>query len=140
MIDNLVITRFWQDVDFFQLEIQCKTQLIEAIGRVYTTDALIDDLYNKLNMFLSGEEKTICWQSGTMGDDTTPCIKLQFISKDELGHILVEVFMEIDDGGALSAHNCCFYLNTEMGSLYLFKEQLKKLKVPQLGVQIQLNS
>ena len=139
MMDDLIITRFWQDADFFQVEIQCKTEFIVVTEKVYTTDALIDDLYNKLELFLSGKSKTVCWQNGTIGDATTPCIRLQFLNADKVGHVLVEVFMEIDDGGALSTHNCCFYLNTEIGLLYQFKEKLQNLKKPQLGVQIVLN-
>ena len=140
MIDNLIITRFWQDVEFFQIEIQCKTEFIFVTGKVYTTNSLIDDLYNKLEMFLSGKVKTICWENGKMGDSTTPSIRMHFLSKDNLGHVLVEVFMEIDDGGSLSSHNCCFFLNTEIGLLHQFKKKLLSLKTPQLGVRISLNS
>ena len=139
MVDNLIITRIWQDVDFFQIEVQCKTEFIFVTGKVYTTDTLIDELYNKLELFLSGKSKTVCWQNGTMGDATTPCIRLQFLNADKAGHVLVEVFMEIDDGGTLSTHKCCFYLNTEIGLLHQFKKKLQNLKTPQLGVQIALN-
>ena len=120
MLDNLIITRFWQDIEFFQIEIECKTEFISARGKVYTTDDLIDDLYNKIETFLSGKVYSTCWQNGTRGDATTPCISFQFFHKDKLGHILIEVFLEIDDGGALSAHNCCFYINTETGLLHQF--------------------
>ena len=139
MVDNIIITRVWQDIDFFQIEVQCKSEFIVATEKVYTTDTLIDDLYSKLELFLSGKSKTVCWQNGIIGDSTTPCIKLEFFNADKVGHVLVEVFMEIDDGGALSTHNCCFYLKTEIGLLYQFKEKLQNLKKPQLGVQIVLN-
>ena len=138
MADNLIITRLWQDIEFFQIEIECKTELIAVRGKVYTTDDLIDDLCNKIEAFLSGHMDATCWQNGTRGDTTTPCTALRFSRKDELGHVLIEVFMEIDDGGALSTHNCCFYINTEVGLLYQFKENLPKLKAPQLGIRVSL--
>ena len=138
MADNLIITRFWQDIEFFQIEIECKTELITARVKVYTTDDLIDDLCNKIEGFLSGNVDSTYWQNGTRGDSTTPSITFCFSHKDKLGHILIEVFMEIDDGGTLDTHNCCFYINTEIGSLYQFKENLLKLKAPQLGIQISL--
>ena len=122
------------------MEIECKTEFIAVRGKVYTTDSLIDDLYNKIEKFLSGNADSTCWQNGTRGDMTTPCITFQFSHKDKLGHVLIEVFMEIDDGGTLSAHNCCFYINTEIGLLYQFKKNLLKLKTPQLGAQISLNN
>lgn len=97
MADNLIITRLWQDIEFFQIEIECKTELIAVRGKVYTTDDLIDDLCNKIEAFLSGHMDATCWQNGTRGDTTTPCTALRFSRKDELGHVLIEVFMEIDD-------------------------------------------
>ena len=138
MADNLLITRFWQDINFFEIEIECRTEFITVRGKVYTTNDLIDDLYNRIEIFLSGNVDSTCWQNGTRGDATTPCISLLFSHKDELGHILIEVFMEIDDGGTLSTHNCCFYVNTEIGLLHQFKESLLKLKIPQLGIKISL--
>lgn len=140
MADNLIITRFWQDVEFFQIEIECKTEFIAVRGKVYTTDDLIDDLYNKIEAFLSGYMDSTCWQNGMRGDTATPCIAFHFSHKDELGHVLIEVFMEIDDGGTLSTHNCCFYINTEVGLLYQFKENLPKLKAPQLGIRVSLTN
>lgn len=138
MVDNLIITRFWQDSEFFQIETECKTELICVQGRIYTTDALIDDLYNKIELFLSGNVDSTCWENGTKGDKTAPCIMLRFSHKDTLGHVLIEVFMEIDDGGTLDSHHCCFYINTEVGRLYQFKENLNLIKIPQLGTRISL--
>ena len=61
---------------------------------------------------------------------------LKFFHKDKLGHIQIEVYMELDDGGIFSSHNCCFYVSTELGlllkfnkALYLFKEQQLKQKI-----------
>lgn len=138
MTDNFIITRVWQDTDFFQIEIECKTEFIAVRGKLYTTDYLIDDLYSKIETFLSGKIETICWQNGTKGDLTTPYMAFRLLRKDQLGHILIEIYMEIDDGGPLTTHNCCFYLNTEMGLLCQFKENLPHLKIPQLGICISL--
>lgn len=140
MTDNITITRVWQDWDLFQIEIECKTDLIVVRGKVYTTDALIDDLHRKIERFLSENMGTTCWQNGTRGDSTTPCITLVFSHDDKKGHVRIEVFMEIDDGGLLSSHNCCFYINTEIGLLYQFKENLLKLKIPKIGIHISLDN
>ena len=139
MIDNLTITRVWQDDDFFQIEVNCNNQFASAKSRIYTDDCLIDDLYNKVGMFLSGQEDSVFWQNGTKGNATTPCISLRFLHKDKVGHIFIEVFVEIEDGGDFDTHNCCFYINTEMGLLYQFRDKLLNVKKKQLGVQVSLN-
>lgn len=82
MIDNLIFTRNWQDIDFFQIAIEYKTEFLIVHGEVYTADDLIDDLYNKIDRFLSGNVDSSCWQNGTRGDASTPCITLRFFHKD----------------------------------------------------------
>ena len=47
--------------------------------------------------------------------------------------------MELDDGGEFSDHNCCFYINTEYGLLQRFRDQLPKLKQPELFSVVRLN-
>lgn len=136
MADSLTITRVWQDAYICEVEIKCETEHITVRGKVYTDDVLIDDLRNKIESFLEGKVDTTSWQNGTRGDMSTPCVSFQFSHKDKLGHVQIEVFMEIDDGGTLDKHNCCFYVNTEIGLLYQFKEKLLKLKQPQIGIQV----
>ena len=77
--------------------------------------------------------------NGKKGDDSTACITFEFIHKDKLGHILIEVYMELDDGGNYSSHNCCFYLNTEIGLLEKFCQKLPTLKRELLGIEVVLN-
>lgn len=47
--------------------------------------------------------------------------------------------MELDDGGSYSSHNCCFYLNTEIGLLEKFCEKIPTLKQNLLGIKVVLN-
>lgn len=140
MIDNIFIKRLWQDADFFEIEVECRNEFIIAREEVYTTNALIDDLCSKIDIFLSEKADTICWKNGTKGDWSTPCTMLTFFHKDNRGHVQIEVFMEINDGGSLNTHNCCFFVNTEIGLLQQFRENLLKLKTPQIGIEISLNT
>ena len=80
------------------------------------------------------------WTNGERGNDSTTCASLRFLHKDRLGHILIEVYMELDDGGSYNTHNCCFYLNTETGLLEKFCKNLPKLKQKLRGVEVVLNN
>ena len=139
MEDNIIISRCWQDVDFFQLEIECRTEVIAVRGKVYSSNEKIDELRVTIDVFLAQKQESLYWQSGERGDSTSPCIGLRFIHKDSRGHILIEVFMEIDDGGSLDTHHCCFYINTETGLLCNFKDKLSKLKEHGSETTIALN-
>lgn len=99
----------------------------------------IDTLFNGLNDFIKGKTKEFFWENGKKGDDSNACITFKFIHKDGLGHILIEVYMELDDGGNYSSHNCCFYLNTEIGLLEKFCQKLPTLKRELLGIEVVLN-
>ena len=79
------------------------------------------------------------WANGEKGDGSTACLSLRFFNKDKLGHINIEVYAELDDGGKHSEHNCCFFVETEYGLLMNFSERLDRLKNRPAGCEIRLN-
>lgn len=139
MSDYLTFLKIWQDEFFFQIKITCSSKVITVSNEIYSSNQYIDDLYNKLKIFLNEKVTEILWENGTRGNHSTACVSLRFLHKDKLGHILIEVFMELDDGGDYSSHNCCFYLNTEIGLLERFCEKLPQLKQESLGIKVILN-
>ena len=101
MNDYIVFERIWQDMFYFKILVTCKSDYVTAQMGIYTSNMDIEKLCEKLDSF-------------------TPCISLR-LEKNELGHVRIEVYMEIEDGGALSRHNCCFFVNTEL-SLKAFRK------------------
>lgn len=139
MTDYILIEKIWQDVFCYQVKVTCASSHVVATNNIYVSDDSIDTLFNGLNDFIKGKTKNFFWKSGEKGDNSTACITFKFIHKDKLGHILIEVYMELDDGGSYSSHNCCFYLNTELGLLWKFCERIPILKQKSLGMQLTLN-
>ncbi len=139
MCDYIKMQKLWQDNELMQLKVQCLSTVITAVTKIYVSDSLIDDLFYQITQFLNGIVKESYWANETKGNDSTACVSFRFINKDKLGHILIEVFMELDDGGDYSNHNCCFFVNTETGLLEKFKNQLIQLKRQQSGFEVVLN-
>ena len=139
MKDYMAIQKLWYDDDLTQLEIVCSSTVITASAKIYVTDALIDDLIQQIEQFLNGRVAESYWANEERGDNSTTCVSLRFLPKDKLGHVLIEVYMELDDGGSYSSHNCCFYLNTEIGLLAKFCEKIPMLKHELMGIEIVLN-
>lgn len=139
MKDYIAVQKLWHDNVLAQLEIVCSSAIITAVAKIYVTNALIDDLIYQIEQFINGETEEGYWANEEKGNDSTTCLSLRFISKDRLGHVLVEVYMELDDGGDYSSHNCCFYLNTEIGLLEQFSKKLPQLKQKTSDIQICLN-
>lgn len=128
MSDYIEMQKLWYDNELAQIAVVCSSAVITASAKIYVTDDLIDDLIHKIMQFLNGQVVESCWANEEKGDYSATCVSLHFLHKDKLGHILIEVYMELDDGGDYSSHNCCFYLNTEIGLLESFCNKLPQLK------------
>lgn len=140
MVDYIDIHKLWQDDELIQLRIVCSSVVITASAKIYVSNSLIDDLIYQIKQFLNGEVEESFWANEEKGNNSTACVSLRFFHKDKLGHILIETFMELDDGGDYSDHNCCFYLNTEIGLLTEFCKKLPQLKKNEPGSKLVLNN
>lgn len=134
----LSIERIWEDVDFFEIEVTARSEIISASVKSYTTVALINELALRLVTFPKKLDDRFIWENGSKGDDSTPYISLEFWCEDKLGHIIIEVYMEIDDGASYNKHNCCFFIKTEPGLLNSFGKSLVLLNEQGIGKKITL--
>ena len=141
MEDNIVFSKIWQDDCLIELRVTCTSSVASVISSIYVSDDSINELICKIRQFLYSKDsdETSSWSSIGSEDGPVACVSLRFLKKDMLGHIAVEVFAEIDDGGSYSEHNCCFFVNTEYGLLLNFCDRLVQLKERPVGYEIQLN-
>jgi len=133
-MDTLTLKRVWEDVDFYQVEIAAETSHIRACTRSYITVTQIDELASRLSTFPQNSDDRYFWEASTKGNQSTPYASLEFWCEDKLGHIIIEVYMELDDGASYDKHNCCFYLRTESGLLNSFGKSLSLLN--EMGTDI----
>lgn len=139
MKDNIIFSKLWEDNVLMQLKVVCSSSVATVTSKIYVTDSLIDELICQIKQFLDGNNAEGLWANGKKGNASTACVSFRFFKKDKLGHIVIEVFAELDDGGDYNEHNCCFFVNTEYGLLMNFCKSLVKLKKKQPGCEIQLN-
>ena len=139
--DNIIIKKIWQDSELMELEVICTSRFVTSRSKIYASGALVDELIQKINVFLGGYGhcEEIEWANECKGNLSTACVSFRFLEKDKLGHILIEVFAEVDDGGDYEKHNCCFFVNTEYGLLSHFCHELSLLKSSSSGCEIHLN-
>ena len=138
MVDNIRIERIWQDEDFFEILVTCNNDVITASTEVYVTNLAIKQLQNEIAQFLQFKKTEIFWKSGERGNQTTSCVEFKICMKDSNGHVLIEAFMELNDGGSLDKHTCCFFINTELGMLQDFNSKLGMLINPMIGTNVSL--
>lgn len=135
---SLSIKKVWKDYNFFEIEVYALSELISAKARSYTTKEAIENLSSHLIVFPETPDDRYIWESGTKGDDYTPYISLEFWCDDSCGHLIIEVYMEIDDGGSYNRHNCCFFVKTEVGLLNTFGHKLSELATADVGFSVTL--
>lgn len=140
MNDNIIFSKIWQDNDVIELEFVCSSSVATVTSKIYVSDSLINELIDQINQFLNGNNEEFLWANEDKGNSSTACISLRFFRKDRLGHIIIEVFAELDDGGDFTEHNCCFFVRTEYGLLMEFCDGLVQLKKNPVGYKIQLNN
>ena len=139
MKDNIIFSKIWEDDDIIELKVECSSSVATISSQIYVSDSLIDELICQIKQFLDGNIEEGLWANEDKGNDSTACVSLRFFSKDKLGHIIIEVFAELDDGGNFTEHNCCFFVGTEYGLLMSFCESLVCLKTHPVGYEIRLN-
>lgn len=139
--DNISIEKIWQGDDFFEANVECSAKTIAASTRVYVSNEQFSIFYKLLESFLNNNAiQSVSWESGPKGNETTPCVVFVFSKLDLQGHICIEVFMELDDGGRLSDHTCCFFVNTETQSMYTFVQHLPlMLNNDNIGYRVSLH-
>lgn len=138
MKDNITFRKTWQDPDVMELTVACSAPVITVRSAIYVSEALIDELADQIRAFLNGGPEGF-WANEARGNASTACVSFRFFREDALGHIGIEVFAELDDGGDYSRHNCCFFVRTEHGLLMRFCDRLAWLKSSPVGSEIQLN-
>lgn len=137
-MDNLIFERIWQDEYFFELEMTAQSERVRARTKTYCSEEAISLLSGVLAVFPRSRNDSYLWENGDKGDPYPPFVSLKFYCKDGSGHIGIEVFMEIDDGGSLDRHHCCFTLSAEAGMLNRFGRALRHINEPVLGTRIEL--
>ena len=137
MIDNIYMKKLWQEDTLFEVEFICVSHNIKCISNVYVSCDDLDDLYIQISSFLDRKISSF-WKCGERGNETLPCISFKFIHIDKLGHVIIEIFTELNDGGNLDEHTACFYINSEIGLLYQFREKIEFFREIPIGEKISL--
>jgi len=137
-MDTLSIERVWEDADYFEIEVTAQSKFVRASVRSYTTVASINELASQLAIFPQKSDDRFIWENGTKGDDSTPFVSLEIWCKDKLGHVVIEVYMEVDDGASYNKHNCCFFIETTPGLINNFGKSLTLLNVRGIGKKVTL--
>ena len=125
------LKKVWEDTGFFEVDVVCQTSNIQVNSKVYIPDEKIEELCAALNSFINDNgRQSIYWENFQANSHGLCRLSFQFSWADKLGHIRVEVYLEIADRGCDDMQSCKFFVYSETQSLINFKTQLNRLENP----------
>lgn len=138
MQENIQIKKIWEDSDLIQLEIICWSEFVTARQTCYIQSQSLIQLSEKIQHFVQHPYEQCYLEFGHKSGNYTPAFSMEFSSKDKLGHINIEVDVEIDDNDSRK-HRSCFFVRSELGCIERFGKELGKIDKKLLDDKISLN-
>lgn len=135
-LDNLIISKVWEDETIFELQIEVSSQFVNAYQKCYFDETLLNKLSSFLTEFCKLDNPATYFESGHKKGKYTPEFSLA-LSSDRKGHVTIDVDLEICDVDDRS-HRCQCNVRCELGALERFGKRLAKLKEGEIGTRIAL--
>lgn len=112
---------------------------ITANAKIYVGASLLQELQEQVQAFLEEPDLEGYWENDVPGIGGPPCITLKLLPQDSAGKVLIEIYLELNDGGPFVSHNCRFYVRTDREALTRFCDGLADFSHSQPGAKLTLN-
>ena len=135
-MDNIILKKIWQEADLIEIEVSIDSEFVVAKNNYYVSTNSILDCQRIIFDFINKKSKECNLEFGKIGEGNVPCFNLNLF-QDRTGHVLIDVFFELDDG-SMPKHQCSCYIKTEIGLLDKFASKIRFLADLSLGTRISL--
>ncbi|MBQ9690704.1 MAG: hypothetical protein IJV62_01130 [Eggerthellaceae bacterium] len=126
-MDNISIEKIWQDDSLFELRIKASNDFVSVTQECYIQYIDLRTICLNALEAVSGEKSEQFYaEFGSKSGNYTPAFSITVIQEDKLGHVLIEMDMEIADNTS-RAHRCSFYLRSDLGSIEKFFKNLEAI-------------
>lgn len=136
-MDNIIFEKVWQDENLIELKISANSEFVSAHQNCYIEDKKLEELSEKICSFIEDYNKNCYLEFGKKEGNYTPAFSMNILPVDMLGHIKIEVDIEIADND-IRAHRCCFYVKSELGLVEQLGRALKELVMEKVGSKVSL--
>lgn len=113
-MDNIIFEKVWQDGNIIELKISASSEFVSAYQYCYIQDNKLKEISEKMINFVKNYNETCYLEFGVKTGNYTPAFSMCIMPADMLGHVMIEVDIEIADND-MRAHRCCFYVKSELG-------------------------
>lgn len=123
-MDNIIVSKTYHQDNLIQLKVEAKSQYVSMWQDCFIEDINLKNNIDELLNFIKNKKETYL-EFGVKTGNYTPAFSMQ-LNSDKLGHIQIELDMEIPDNNTRK-HRCMFFIKTEEGLLENFANKLKGL-------------
>lgn len=131
-MNNLIFKKIWEDDSAIELGITGISDYVTAYQSCYVQDTALEKIAEEIMYYINNYKNEYYIQIGEKEGNSTPAFSMKFIMADSVGHVNIEVDIEIDDIDNRS-HRCVFYISSELGALDRFGKQIKLLVNGEIG-------
>ena len=123
---SIRIKKIWEDVDFFELNLEFKGISCTATIDIYTSNDDLADLRQGLKSFVNLQQNEFTWTSGIDNGNTTHFLSLRFFLLNKTGTVGIEI---IADNKAEKPYwmRSNFFILTELGQIDDFEQKIEQL-------------
>ena len=124
MSDYIKLQKIRTEPDFTELKVVAQNPVISATAKIYVTAVMLEELQEQIQAFLSEKDLEGYWENDVPGIGGPPCVTMKFLPQPQEAGALIEIYMELNDGGSFMDHHCRFYVGTSRQALKQFAEEL----------------
>ena len=122
-----------------ELNVTARNPVITASSKIYVTEAMLKDLQDQILSFLSEPDLEGYWENDVPGIGGPPCVTLRMLPQSDGSSVLLEIYMELNDGGSFMEHHCRFYVDTDRVRLKQFSNGIDAFCSGSTGCELTLN-
>lgn len=137
-MDDIIITKTWSDIDFFEVDIKFLSKYVDVIQSYYLQEFQVNNIIKELHALCNFNKSEIDIELGEYGDKNRSVL-LMHICANKNGYVKFDVTVSIIDESD-PVHKCSFFINSEIGLINNFIFKLKKLSSMEIGSSICLNN
>ena len=140
MTDCISFKKIRTESSCTELCVTASNSVICACAKIYVTAQMLEELKEQITAFLNESDLEGYWENDVPGIGGPPCVTLRLLPEKASDHVLIEIYMELNDGGSFMEHHCRFYVPSTRTRLAEFARNLPAFAADQDGAQITLNS
>ena len=133
----LSFEKIWEDDEVYGIELIAESEFVKIKTKTYTYPEKIKELAEILLSYPQKKNDCFLWENGIKGDGYTPYFSLEF-KCNEYGHVEIEIYSEIEDGGLSKNHNCFFSVRSEIGLINKFGKSVLNMNSGGTGTKAEM--